>query len=135
MTASTSGILLIPGSVGELFDKISILEIKSERITDTAKVAFVRHELALLRDIAATCGTPSADPAAALTELKTVNEALWEIEDSIRDCEREKDFGPRFIELARAVYKTNDRRADLKRALNLIYGSSIVEQKSYAPQS
>ncbi len=132
---SPSGILLIPGSVGELFDKISILEIKSERIADAEKVAFVRHELALLRDLAATCGTPSSDPAAALSELKAVNEALWEIEDSIRDCEREKDFGARFIELARAVYKTNDRRAELKRELNHLYGSSIVEQKSYAPQS
>lgn len=134
MTTSSSGILLIPGSVGELFDKITILEIKSERISDVAKVAFVRHELALLRDLAATCGTPPSDPASALAELKTVNEALWDIEDSIRDCEREKDFGPRFIELARAVYKTNDRRAELKRELNILYGSSIIEQKSYAPQ-
>ncbi len=135
MTTSASGILLIPGSVGELFDKISILEIKSERISDAEKRAFVQHELALLRDLAETCGTPSSDPAATLLELKAVNEALWEIEDSIRDCEREKNFGARFIELARAVYKTNDRRAELKRELNLIYGSSIVEQKSYAPQA
>lgn len=132
---SPSGILLIPGSVGELFDKISILEIKSERIADAEKVAFVRHELALLRDLATSCGTPTSDPAAALAELKAVNEALWEIEDSIRDCEREKDFGPRFIELARAVYIKNDRRAELKRELNHLYGSLIVEQKSYAPQS
>lgn len=134
MTTVTPGILLIPGSVGELFDKISILEIKSERISDVAKLAFVRHELTLLRDLAATCGTPSSDPATALAELKAVNEALWEIEDSIRDCEREKDFGPRFIELARSVYKTNDRRAELKRQLNVLFGSTIIEQKSYATQ-
>jgi hypothetical protein len=132
--ASTPGILLIPGSAGELFDKISILEIKSDRIADETKQAFVRAELDLLLDVAGTCPAPSGDPSAVRTELKRVNEALWEIEDAIRDCEREQDFGPRFIALARSVYKTNDRRAELKRILNTLYGSAIVEQKSYAPQ-
>lgn len=133
--AGTAGILLIPGSVGELFDKISILEIKAERIRDAAKLAHVTRELALLVQLAATCGEPSSDATAARAELKRVNEALWEIEDAIRDCERAGDFGPDFVALARAVYKTNDRRADLKRMLCDLYGSVIVEQKSYAPQA
>ncbi len=117
---------------GELIDKITILDIKRERITDPGKLANVRREHADLvraRD-AALPASPDLDRLAA--DLKSVNTALWEIEDSIRDCERNRDFGPRFVELARDVYRTNDRRARLKRDINDLLGSSLVEEKSYA---
>lgn len=125
----------VPVSWGELIDKIAILEIKSERIADTAKLANVRTELAALAEMR-DANLPSdqkvlATLAALTADIKTVNEALWEIEDDIRDCERDKDFGPRFVELARAVYKTNDRRAALKRDINMLLGSALVEEKSY----
>ncbi|MFN3460126.1 MAG: DUF6165 family protein [Oceanibaculum sp.] len=125
----------VPVSWGELIDKIAILEIKSERIADAAKLANVRTELAALagvRDANLPSEGKVLDDLAALTaDIKTVNEALWEIEDDIRDCERDRDFGPRFVELARSVYKTNDRRAALKRDINTLLGSELVEEKSY----
>ena len=122
----------VPVSWGELIDKITILEIKAERIADADKRANVGRELALLQDRLAAA--PAHAGVAALTQaLKTVNTALWEIEDDIRDCERDGDFGPRFVELARAVYRTNDRRAALKRDLNDALGSAITEEKSYRP--
>ncbi len=126
--------LLIPGSMGELFDKITILEIKAERIADPAKLKNVNHELALLQALAGGRGSVSGH-AELVAELKTVNEALWDIEDRIRDCEREKDFGPRFVALARAVYQTNDKRAHIKKQINVLSGSDIVEEKSYAATS
>jgi hypothetical protein len=116
---------------GELIDKITILEIKDERIKDAAKLANVRTELATL--IAAR--DQAVDSSQALDHftagLKQVNEALWEIEDEIRVCERDGDFGPRFIKLARAVYHQNDRRAALKRQINDLLGSRLIEEKSY----
>ncbi len=118
---------------GELIDKITILEIKTERIADAAKVANVRVELETLaagRDAALPSSTQLTELTAA---LKEVNEALWVIEDDIRDCERDGDFGPRFVELARSVYKTNDRRAALKRDINELLGSHLLEEKSYKP--
>ena len=121
-----------PVSWGELIDKITILEIKSERIDDAAKRRNVQTELTLLDARRATA--PASTEVDRLTaELKAVNTELWVIEDDIRDCERAQDFGPRFIELARAVYHTNDKRAALKRALNEALGSAIVEEKSYKP--
>ncbi|MDK9696941.1 MAG: DUF6165 family protein [Siculibacillus sp.] len=122
----------VPVAWGELVDKITILEIKSERIADPAKLANVVTELGLLRE---RLGTVENDPAIARLHaaLKAVNEALWRIEDDIRDCERDGDFGPKFIELARSVYRTNDRRAELKREINLALGSAILEEKSYKP--
>ena len=122
----------IPVAAGELTDKIAILEIKAARIADAAKLANVRAELALLaavrdREIPAT-----AEMRALAAELKSINEELWEIEDAIRDCERAGDFGPRFIALARAVYRTNDRRAATKRRIDAALGSKIREEKSYA---
>jgi hypothetical protein len=120
-------------SPGELIDRITILEIKAARIADPAPLANVREELAALcraRDRA----IPQGSEVARLTaELKAVNERLWEVEDALRDCERAADFGPRFVELARSVYRTNDRRAALKRELNLALGSRLVEEKSYKP--
>ena len=116
---------------GELVDKMSILEIKSERIDDAAKLKNVRHELDLCRDIFAS-QVPATDEMTALVrDLKAVNEALWEIEDEIRACEARQDFGTRFVELARSVYQTNDRRASIKRQINTLCGSSIIEEKSY----
>jgi hypothetical protein len=116
---------------GELIDKITILEIKRERIQDAAKLRNVGVELEVLTKARDTA-IPSSEPLNELTtELKTVNEALWQIEDDIRDCERRGDFGPRFIELARSVYRQNDRRAAIKRQINELLGSVIVEEKSY----
>jgi len=118
-------------SPGELLDKISILEIKSARMTDADKLENVRYELALLRKT----WEDSVDASDSLkdfeSELQSVNERLWDIEDAIRVCEANQDFGPRFVELARSVYTTNDRRAEIKREINTMLGSSIVEEKSY----
>lgn len=124
--------ILVPIAPGELQDKITILQIKSERITDAAKLANVAVELEALQAVAAA-NLPATGEISDLTaQLKVVNEALWEIEDDIRDCERAGDFGAEFIRLARAVYVTNDQRAALKRAINLALGSALVEEKSYA---
>ncbi|MBT5265493.1 MAG: hypothetical protein HOL85_11715 [Rhodospirillaceae bacterium] len=118
---------------GELIDKITILQIKAERIDDASKLNNVRHELDLL-SIARDEHMPASPRLTELTaELRQVNEALWQIEDDIRECERQSDFGETFIELARSVYRTNDRRAALKREINLLLGSAIVEEKAYAP--
>jgi hypothetical protein len=117
---------------GELIDKITILEIKLERMTDEEKLRNVRIEwetLSAARDAAAA----SSDELDALTrDLKEVNEKLWVIEDDIRDCERNGDFGETFVKLARAVYVTNDKRARLKKDINVLLGSRIVEEKSYS---
>lgn len=117
---------------GELIDKITILAIKLERISDAAKLENVRIEFDTLcagRDAA----LQASDALNALTaDLKSVNEQLWEIEDDIRDCERVGDFGDSFVKLARAVYITNDKRAALKRDINELLGSRLVEEKSYA---
>jgi hypothetical protein len=118
-------------SPGELLDKISILEIKSERIADPAKLKNIRHELGLYRDIRASAIPGGAKMDALIRDIKTVNETLWEIEDAIRACESKRDFGARFVELARSVYRTNDRRAEIKREINTLCGSSIIEEKSY----
>ena len=123
--------ILIPISPGELLDKITILQIKSERIADPAKVANVRTELEMLDAVWRQAVDEDGEIAALTAELKSVNEALWEIEDDIRDEERNRRFGERFIELARAVYVTNDERANAKKKVNLHLNSSIVEEKSY----
>ena len=116
---------------GELIDKLTILAIKLDRIVDPDKRANVLAEHVVL-DAAHRAAIPSAPEIGTLTaELRAVNEALWDIEDRIRDCERLGDFGPDFIVLARAVYKTNDRRAAIKRAINQHLGSRLVEEKSY----
>ena len=125
-------VLEVEVSAGELVDKITILEIKAERIADPVKLANVHREL---RSLTATRheALPSSEELDELTaELRRINERLWEIEDDIRDCERQSDFGERFIELARAVYRTNDRRAAAKRSINELLGSELVEEKDYA---
>ena len=125
----------VPVSPGEVLDKITILEIKSERMTDPEKVANVRVELALLQETWASA--VSRDPVIddLHDQLKKINETLWEIEDDIRDKERVKEFDERFIELARQVYFTNDRRSQVKKELNLHLGSLIIEEKSYQDYS
>lgn len=114
-------------SIGELFDKISILEIKSERISDQEKLGNVNSELVVLRKAASEIQPPEE----LLSALKQTNEALWDIEDRIRILEGKKEFGEAFVELARAVYHTNDERSRLKREINLACGSRLVEEKSY----
>lgn len=123
--------LLVPIAPGELLDKISILEIKAERITHTEALANVQHELELLTELWRKTSLENAHIAELRAQLKHINEQLWQIEDDIRDCERIGDFGETFVELARAVYKTNDRRAAVKKQINLKLGSSILEEKSY----
>lgn len=121
----------IPISPGELLDKITILEIKSERIDDVEKVQNVRRELELLNTEWDSAGADSPEMTELRARLKTINESLWEIEDDIRDKERAGEFDDRFIELARSVYVTNDDRAAVKKEINLLLGSEIVEEKSY----
>jgi hypothetical protein len=124
--------LLVPISPGELIDKITILEIKSARMMDAAKLHNVRTELALLNETwQASAFSRQADIAEEWTRLRDVNGQLWEIEDEIRDKERAGEFDARFIELARAVYVTNDERAAAKRRINTKLGSALVEEKSY----
>jgi hypothetical protein len=116
---------------GELIDKITILEIKSTRMQDAAKLRHVQTELQALQ-AARQQWLPGSEALNSLTDqLREVNEALWVIEDDIRACEARKDFGPVFIGLARAVYQQNDRRAALKRQISTLLGSDIVEQKAY----
>ncbi len=124
--------LQVPVSVGELIDKITILAIKSRRINDPDRLAHVVREHAALEAVAQASGLRSCQDVADLeSSLLQTNEALWEIEDAIRDCERHGEFGKEFIELARLVYRTNDKRADLKRQINLVCGSLYLEEKSY----
>ena len=124
--------ILIPVAPGELLDKITILRIKVARIVDTGKRANAATELAMLEAVQAKDVSASDELARLEGDLGAVNEALWEIEDSIRDQERAQDFGADFVKLARAVYHENDRRAALKREINVLLGSNIVEEKSYA---
>lgn len=121
----------VPVSAGELLDKISILIIKDQRIEDPAKLANVRRELEALRPEADKLPGDAALHEAWLAELNQINGRLWEIEDDIRACEARQDFGASFIALARAVYRTNDERARVKREINLATGSELVEEKSY----
>ncbi len=125
--------ILVEIAPGELIDRITILEIKAEQIADAGKRANVLVELATLSDTRAAAIPPDGEIDRLAAELKAVNAALWKIEDDIRECDRDGDFGPHFVELARAVYRTNDRRAELKRAINLHLGSRLVEEKSYKP--
>jgi len=123
----------VPTSWGELIDKITILEIKVERLSAEQARANAAKELALLREIANPALSAGNDIPALVARLKGVNEALWEIEDRIRDHERAGTFDDAFIGLARSVYKRNDERGQVKRALNLALGSGLIEEKSYKP--
>ena len=130
-TVSQSAIT-VEVSVGELLDKITILEIKKSKFEDPAKLRNVTAELETLARERDRALDLDSEAQRLVGELEAVNRALWDIEDEIRACEREGDFGPRFVELARSVYKRNDRRAALKRELNERLGSRLVEEKSYS---
>jgi hypothetical protein len=123
--------LLVPISPGELIDKITILEIKSARMTDAAKLHNVRTELNLLMETWRASDYSKVDISAEWAGLRDVNTQLWVIEDDIRDKELAGEFDAKFIELARAVYVTNDERAKIKRVINTKLGSALVEEKSY----
>ena len=123
--------ILVPVSPGELLDKITILRIKSLRIGDASKLGNVKLELELLERIWRESGADDAAVKADERELMRVNESLWDIEDRIREKEAQQLFDRDFIELARAVYVTNDERAAIKKRINVQLGSRIVEEKSY----
>ena len=125
--------ILVPISPGELLDKITILRIKAARMTDATKVRNVRLELDLLEKTWRDSGAAIPEVAADEAALQRVNEALWDIEDKIRDKELAQAFDTEFIELARAVYVTNDERAAVKKRINVALGSRIVEERSYKP--
>lgn len=117
-------------STGEILDKFSILVIKRSNINDDAKLDNVQKEMDELRPIFNEL-TRDKKVFRKYVDLAEVNKRLWDIEDEIRECERYKDFGDRFIELARSVYITNDERAKIKKEINLLTNSGIVEEKSY----
>ena len=123
-----SSICTVPISVGELFDKYTILQIKSENIIDNEKLKFVHLELEYLRNYINAYNVTSS----VVDELKKINEQLWDIEDKIRIKEKKGEFDSEFIELARSVYKTNDKRSDVKLKINILLNSTIKEIKSYA---
>ena len=124
--------ITVPIAPGELIDKITILQIKSARISDPGQLHNVQYELELLLATQGRSCAPSEELTRLTADLRAVNESLWQIEDDIRRCEAASDFGERFIELARSVYRENDRRARLKRQINEVLGSKIMEEKSYA---
>jgi hypothetical protein len=125
--------ILVPISPGELIDKITILRIKAARISDAGKLVNVKTELEALERVWLESGLPITQVAADEAALQDVNTRLWDIEDRIRDEERQQHFGAEFIALARSVYFENDARSVLKKRINLALGSRIIEEKSYQP--
>ena len=123
--------LQVPVSVGEVLDKITILQIKLAHISDSTKRANVQNELDALLPLVAGDAFTTNQMQGLVAELKAVNEALWDIEDDIREKEAAKSFDAEFIKLARAVYVTNDKRAEIKKQINLETGSALIEEKSY----
>ena len=121
----------VPVSFGELLDKIAILQIKSERMNDEAKLANVRNELSALESTWMAHPAAGHDIVQLRAQLKAVNERLWVIEDDIRLKEKAQEFDAEFIKLARSVYFENDVRAKIKKDINLALGSTYVEEKSY----
>ncbi len=121
----------MPCGIGELIDKITILEIKADNLTNNEQLDHVRHELSVLRLLKVKNGLVGNALERLEAELKTTNLKLWDIEDRVRAHETRQDFGPAFVELARQVYQTNDKRAALKKAINILFNSSIIEEKSY----
>jgi hypothetical protein len=121
----------VPISPGELLDKITILQIKSKRMSDPQKLQNVRAELEALEKTWSASAYARTDISAQIAALLAVNERLWVIEDDIRDKERAQSFDAEFIRLARAVYVENDERAAIKRRINLALGSGLIEEKSY----
>ena len=123
--------LQVPVSVGEVLDKITILQIKLAHISNSTKRVNIQNELNALLPLAAGDAFRTDQMQGLMAELKAVNESLWDIEDDIREKEAAKSFDTEFIRLARAVYLTNDKRAEIKKQINLVTGSALVEEKSY----
>jgi hypothetical protein len=128
-----SNAIPIEVSPGELIDKLTILEIKLDRIRDPQKLKNVETEHATLRSAYETHVPASETLGSLVDELREVNLRLWTIEDDIRSCETRQEFGRAFVSLARSVYLTNDRRSELKRDINALLGSKLREEKSYGP--
>jgi hypothetical protein len=124
-------VIKIPAAAGELIDKITILEIKRERIANAEKLKNILHELDLMSAVRSAMIPPGPEMDALTSKLKTINEKIWVFEDEIRDSERRRDFGPAFVALARKVYLSNDERSVVKREINEFLESAIVEEKSY----
>lgn len=123
--------ILVPIAPGELIDKLTILQLKSEKISDAQKLGHVNHERSVLQAVADDALPSSGTLKSLWNNLYRINADLWVIEDDIREFEGRRDFGPGFVALARAVYVTNDERAAIKKEINLLLGSAIVEEKSY----
>ena len=128
---NTTNKILSEISAGELMDKITILEIKKVKITDPEKQVIINKELNSLHSTYQTSLTPSPELQEQITKLKIINLKLWDIEEGKRECERQKDFGDKFIQLARSVYIENDNRAKIKAEINRLTNSTILEVKSY----
>ena len=131
MQKSSLNTILSPVSPGELLDKLTILEIKNSQINDSEKLKNIRLEYDILSDLRKEKIENDDKINHLYKSLKEVNESLWEIEDDIRECEKNNDFSKKFIDLARSVYVTNDKRAALKKEINTYLGSTIIEEKSY----
>ena len=128
---NTTNKILSEISAGELMDKITILEIKKVKITDPEKQVIINKELNSLHSTYQTSLTPSPELQEQITKLKTINLTLWDIEEGKRECERQKNFGDSFVQLARSVYIENDNRAKIKAEINRLTNSTISEVKSY----
>lgn len=124
-------LLSLPASFGDAADQLSILQIKRERISDPAKRVNIEAQLQLVSQALVGAVGGDAGFAALFARLKAINERLWDIEEDIRAHERRGDFGDAFVQLARAVYQTNDKRSRVKREIDLLFGSPILEEKSY----
>jgi uncharacterized coiled-coil DUF342 family protein len=124
--------LLIPVSVGELYDKFTILTIKNEKITDPTKKASVQKEIMYLQDVMMNITTFPPSETRLIERLRDINYQLWDIEDKIREKERKKQFDREFIELARSIYKKNDERSVIKNEINNVFNSELIDIKSYA---
>jgi len=127
----TIGHIFIPGSIGELFDRITILTIKADQIKDPDRLHNINYELGLLQSVKATCEPIDPEVLQLVRELQYINERLWAVEDELRACEQRQAFGEEFVALARAVYKTNDQRAAVKKRINVLCGSQIIDEKNY----
>jgi predicted nucleic acid-binding Zn-ribbon protein len=127
-----SDVILAPVSVGEVLDKISILQIKAERISDESKLRNIENELRALNAVVRASVSINHTVESLLIELKAINLAIWCVEDDLRAMEGRGEFGLAFVEAARSVYKNNDKRSALKREINHLTGSKLVEEKSYS---
>ena len=121
-------------SIGELFDKLTILEIKMEKISDSSKLENITKEWNILNDKSMSILAIYSDQVLfnKVDQLEEVNRQLWDIEDWVRDCEKQERFDKEFVELARSIYKLNDKRSEIKKAINILTKSNIIEEKSYS---